>query len=293
LEYAHEQRIIHRDIKPANLLVDDKGKVKILDMGLARVFEGDAQSDRLTESGQVMGTCDYMAPEQAEDSHGADHRADIYSLGCTLYRLLTGERPYPGEMLIQILYAHREAEIPSIRDIRPDVPEEIDAVCQKMMAKIPEDRYQSMTEVISALESCVSKERAAVAGEASSDSALGSFLQSLPHGGVAVKAKATGVAEQTIPSRSELETDKSIWRKIVPVDRRQRWLFVGIAVGSAFLVVLLFGVVLRVKTPDGTLIVEINEPDAIVQVLSEEGKVEIERKGEKGQVGVLVVYRGV
>ena len=121
LEYAHEQGIVHRDIKPANLLVDKKGTVKILDMGLARVagLVDQEDKDRLTASGQVMGTCDYMAPEQAMDTHHADARADIYSLGCTLYRLLTGERALPGRnRACKSCLAHQESPIPSLRQAR-------------------------------------------------------------------------------------------------------------------------------------------------------------------------------
>ena len=289
LEYAHKQGVVHRDIKPANVLVDKEGTVKILDMGLARMFEGEEGTDvdRLTESGQVMGTCDYMAPEQAEDSHGADHRADIYSLGCTLYRIVTGKKPYTGESLIQILMAHQGAPIPSMCEARPDVPASLDAVYQKMVAKRPDDRYQSMTEVIAALEACVAKERQPLVSEASSDSALTSFLQNLSEGGVATRRPAARVAEDTIPHQTKPETETNIWRKILPVDPRQRKLLVGIAAGAAFLV-LLFGVVLSLRTPDGTLIVEISEPEAVVQVLDEKGKVEIERKGKKGKLSISI-----
>jgi serine/threonine protein kinase len=106
LEYAHKRNIIHRDIKPANLLVGKEGTVKILDMGLARVagLVDEEDKDRLTQSGQVMGTLDYMAPERAMDTHHADARADIYALGCTLYRILTGEAMYKGETIAKVIW---------------------------------------------------------------------------------------------------------------------------------------------------------------------------------------------
>jgi serine/threonine protein kinase/WD40 repeat protein len=156
LQYAHGKGIVHRDIKPGNLLLDREGTVKILDMGLARIGQEEERGgERLTQSGQMVGTCDYMAPEQALDTKTADHRADIYALGCTLYRLLTGELPYRGETLIQVLLAHREAAIPSLCRVRPEVPAAVDAVFQRMVAKTPEARPQSMAEVIAELEACL------------------------------------------------------------------------------------------------------------------------------------------
>jgi serine/threonine protein kinase len=154
LQYSHEQGIVHRDIKPSNLLIDRQGTLKILDMGLARLTDtkGNSQDESLTRTGLVMGTCDYMAPEQAVDSHRADHRADIYSLGCTFYRLLTGTVPYPAENLMAVLLAHREARIPSLRAVRPDLPVRLDSVFRRMVAKRPANRYASMTEVIAALD---------------------------------------------------------------------------------------------------------------------------------------------
>jgi serine/threonine-protein kinase len=154
LEAAHAEGIVHRDIKPANLLLDKKGTVKILDMGLARL-NADADSEKqaeLTNTGTIMGTVDYMAPEQALNTKTADARADIYSLGCSLFYLLTSQAIYSGDTLMAKLLAHRDQPIPSIHTIRPDVPEQVEAVFRRMVAKSIEDRYLTMTAVIADLE---------------------------------------------------------------------------------------------------------------------------------------------
>jgi len=160
LAYAHSLGIIHRDVKPSNLLIDRKGRVKILDMGLARadnpLTAGGAPSGELTASGEVMGTVDYMAPEQAQDTRLADHRADIYALGCTLYRLLSGKPPYKGDTMIQKILAHREQPVPSLQSVRADVPEVLDRLYQKMMAKDPAERMSSLDNVVTTLEMLLS-----------------------------------------------------------------------------------------------------------------------------------------
>jgi serine/threonine-protein kinase len=160
LAYAHGQGLIHRDIKPANLLLDADGTIKVADMGLARFQSTPGQAgsgvNSLTQAGSVVGTADYMAPEQALDSTTIDHRADVYSLGCTLYFLLSGNPPYPGTTLMATLLKHRDAPIPSLDAVRPGTPTALDALLRRMLAKTPETRCQSMTEVVQGLEKVLS-----------------------------------------------------------------------------------------------------------------------------------------
>jgi serine/threonine protein kinase len=243
LEYAHSHGVIHRDIKPRNLLLERQGTVKILDMGLARLGslpdEEIHPSDDLTTAGQVLGTCAFMAPEQAQDAHGADHRADIYSLGCTLHCLLTGAPPFSGDTTIQILLAHQQAPIPSLCDAHPDVPSELDAVYQKMMAKRPEDRQQSMAEVVAELEACL-QPVAPTGGpeDSSSDSALRAFLQSLPDAGVAARRKKSGF-EETVALPAEHETAARAGKHAAPVRDGKKRMLAGIGAGAAAVVLLI------------------------------------------------------
>lgn len=158
LAYAHGRGVIHRDIKPANILVDDQGDVKILDMGLARLQQSaeetlaDGSQTQLTSSQFFMGTIDYMAPEQARNTRLADHRSDIYSLGCTFYFLLTAKPVYDGETTVERILAHREQPIPRLSDLSPSIPSEVDRIFETMMAKDPDDRYGAVTDLIKNLE---------------------------------------------------------------------------------------------------------------------------------------------
>lgn len=157
LQHAHEKGLVHRDVKPANLLVDGHRTVKLLDMGLARPIGDDSgltmmtMGGPLTRAGTVLGTPDYMAPEQARDSSTVDGRADIYGLGATLVYLLTGEPPYPGGSPVDKLLKHQLEPLPKLRDLRPDAPPGLDAVLARLLAKKPEERYATAAEAAAAL----------------------------------------------------------------------------------------------------------------------------------------------
>jgi len=153
LQYAHEKGLVHRDVKPSNLLLARPGRdpetavVKLLDLGLARAAGTPQDEGR----GGLAGTPDYMAPELAVDSRTADVRSDLYSLGCTFFYLLTGQPPYPGGGWTEKLVRHRFDPVPSVLAPRPDVPEEIAGVVQRLLAKSPAERFQTPAELAAAL----------------------------------------------------------------------------------------------------------------------------------------------
>jgi hypothetical protein len=271
LQFAHEQGIVHRDIKPGNLLLDKEGTVKILDMGLARIAGPEAAlggAERLTTTGQVMGTCDYMAPEQSLDTHQADARADIYSLGCTLYRLLTGNPPYRGETFAKLFLMHLESPIPSLCQARPEVPEALDAICQRMLAKKPEDRYQSMAEVAAELEAVLAVlsggirrrlRRQATSRPARSWPGRWHFCRKLRRVDTLTRQKKSTADQRTQPHNQPGARDRGNLlgklKRAAGMARRRPLLLLGIGPG---LVVLLV-VVLVLSLRHGTPVVEIDE----------------------------------
>jgi WD40 repeat protein len=151
LQHAFEQGMVHRDLKPHNLMRTPQGCVKVLDFGLARLEREGGGPDGLTRAGLVMGTPDFMAPEQADDSHTVDIRADLYSLGCTLYYLLTGRPPFPGGSMVQKLAHHQHTAARLVHEVRPGIPPELSQLVARLLAKRPEDRFQTPAELAQAL----------------------------------------------------------------------------------------------------------------------------------------------
>jgi tRNA A-37 threonylcarbamoyl transferase component Bud32 len=167
LQHAHQQGVVHRDIKPANLMATRPAPgapavIKILDFGLARFESEKSESGRLTTLGNLTGTVDFIAPEQVHDARQADGRADIYSLGCTLFFLMTGQPPFPGQDMIVRLSGRLHAPPPSARALRPEVPPQLDEVLAKIMARDPAQRYQTPTDVAAALEPFCRKRKSAL-----------------------------------------------------------------------------------------------------------------------------------
>jgi serine/threonine protein kinase/WD40 repeat protein len=150
LAHAHENGLIHRDVKPSNLMLTVQGQVKLLDLGLARLAEEEPDADSLTSPEQVMGTGDFIAPEQGMDTRRADARSDVYSLGCTLYCLLAGHGPFhgpPHDTFVKKVMAHVHEAIPPLSDLRDDLPDDLAEALDRMLVKEPDRRVQSAEEV--------------------------------------------------------------------------------------------------------------------------------------------------
>jgi serine/threonine protein kinase len=201
LQHAHDKNMVHRDIKPHNLILARVGKkhmVKILDFGLAKAASEKKLDRDLTGQGRMLGTPDYMAPEQILDAASADIRADIYSLGCTLYYLLTGAPPFDANSLFELLQAHQSTVAKPLNLVRPEVPVELAAVVAKMMAKEPSKRYQKPVEVAQALTPFFMKAGTKVPGAPPSVS-IGESAKSQP----SRPEVATKRSETIAPGRSD------------------------------------------------------------------------------------------
>jgi serine/threonine protein kinase len=289
LQHAHEHGMVHRDIKPSNLMLTLQGTravVKVLDFGLAKVQSEGAVDGGLTHEGQMLGTPDYIAPEQISNARLADIRADIYSLGCTLYYLLTGKPPFRGDSLYDILQAHHSMDATPLNLVRPEVPAEVAAIVAKMMSKEPGRRFQEPKEVAQALKPFFT------AGNVASVGSKPEVSRAAP---AEPKRETVGASSVPIPSAAGPEPaaaspgskpghkprSEPMWESLVDLketgsspdrapavasNRRPPWLWPVVAVGVlllAFIAVWASGVI-KIKTPEGYIVLIDLDPQATV-----------------------------
>jgi serine/threonine protein kinase len=262
LQHAHEKGMVHRDIKPSNLILTREGKkliVKILDFGLAKANQEDDNDPQLTGEGRMLGTPDYIAPEQILDAASADIRSDIYSLGCTLYHLLAGETPFHGASLYALLHAHQQTTPTPLSRFRADIPAELAAVVNKMMAKSPADRYQEPGQIARALAPFIklgSKSEPTVGGSGPMEVIPPPRIEPLPNEVVAPPPpKSNGGFQNLIPSGSSTAltppsskriSQSSTKRKSTrPVPKKNPY-FVPVIAASAILFIIIVAAALGV-----------------------------------------------
>jgi formylglycine-generating enzyme required for sulfatase activity/tRNA A-37 threonylcarbamoyl transferase component Bud32 len=286
LQHAHEQGLVHRDVKPGNLMVarsphDYQPVLKILDFGLARFERETSQATRLTQLGRIVGTVDYIAPEQAENAQTVDIRADIYSLGCSLFYLLTGKPPFSGPDAVARIAA-RLSETPSVRTIRPEIPPALEGVVARMMARRPADRYQTPDEVALALQPFLE-----------APAQLGATVLPQPAKGLAGPEQkgspfeGLGEAPGRKPVKKAMR-DRAAG-KAAPAWWRRPPVLAGFAAAAAALTVLMglwAGGGFKGKARDGLLVVEVNEPNPEVYVDGDRMTVSWDNGGKKAEIQV-------
>ncbi len=303
LQHAHEAATVHRDIKPANLMLSrqrDRPIVKILDFGLARATSEAHRDLHLTQFGQMLGTPDFMAPEQWSDAATADIRADIYSLGCTLYQLLSGSPPFCGKTIHDLFQAHHSSEARRLNFSRPEVPTELAALVATMMAKQPDRRFQTPKDVADALTPFLRQRSAEFKSPAVEVSRTEPMCVSSPPVKVFDDPNQPTTDSDASPSSAHQE------RKSQPVSldefreseaarnpevegrRRRPWAWTAAAIG-----VSLFGISaawlsggLRVKTPNGVIVLENFPEDA--EVFVDRDKVSLSWSKDDGPIELSV-----
>jgi formylglycine-generating enzyme required for sulfatase activity/serine/threonine protein kinase len=276
LQHAHQHGLVHRDIKPSNLMLARQGNravIKVLDFGLAKV-KSEGPTDRtLTHEGQMLGTPAFIAPEQIRNARGADIRADIYSLGCTLYYLLTGGPPFQGASLYDILHAHHSVDATPLNLKRPEVPVELAALVAKMMAKEPERRFQEPMDVARALTPFFKNGVAPFQSPVAEGSQIDQNGVDRPVAGIASPPTQPATDDEARVVRPKIGAGRSApeteWQRLIDFGetqdpqldtlapaptQRPPWVSPSVAVGVLLLGLLVaWGVVLRFRTANGTI----------------------------------------
>ncbi len=307
LQFAHEQGMVHRDIKPHNLMLTPRGQVKILDFGLARLASEQKKRGGLTRIGDFMGTPDYVAPEQAMDASRADIRADLYSLGCTLYFLLAAHPPFQGDTAVELVLAHIEKEAKPLEQVRPDVPPELAAVVARLLVKDPAQRFQTPIEVAQALapfakagnvvrvpDAAPTPPAVESASPGTSQDCDTSRVKGLGQGALKLPAAEDSPFGDLLDSPAVSPTPKKANKERTSVARWKKPPVLASA-GVAVLVLavgawLLAGVILKVKvkTPDseGVIVVKVDRPGAEVLVDGANVAVTWDDGGKKAEIRV-------
>jgi serine/threonine protein kinase len=302
LQHAHEEGLVHRDIKPGNLMLSRKGSkatVKVLDFGLAKATREEQVDSALTSQGQALGTPDFIAPEQILDAPNADIRADIYSLGATLYYLLTGWPPFKAKSVHDVYQAHISRDADRLNLVRPEVPAELAALVAKMMAKDPARRFQTPVEVAQALSPFFKTGSAAFKSPRTDVSQIGSADAGRPVSeAVSTPTQpATGVAGTDVHAKKGVGSTvhEPRWETLIDFRKPERsvdptpavapaavaprrrppwasWPMIAAAAGAA--AVVLLGIILYVATDKGTIKIELDDSAAQVRVDGNEVKIE-------------------
>jgi serine/threonine-protein kinase len=244
LQHAHEHALVHRDIKPGNLLLTKahraqaSGEIKLLDLGLARTMSivGEDTPSMVTRDGSLVGTPDFIAPEQARSARSADIRSDLYSLGCTLFYLLAGQTPFSGGSMTEKLLKHHWDAPPAVESLRPDVPPIVSAIVRKLMSKRPEDRFQTPRELADMLEQVLAPGgmEAPVPPELLISATTPTPASAIP---VAVAAAEPVFPEALVitPTNSESTAIEPPAPPVTRVRKSQRWLWIGSSLGFILL----------------------------------------------------------
>jgi hypothetical protein len=268
LQHAFELGMVHRDIKPSNMLVTAKGQLKIADFGLARFVREAVSGAALTGANDTLGTPDYLAPEQARDARTADIRSDIYSLGCTLYHLLAGQPPFPENDTFVKLAAHMLKQPTPLRELGVAVPEELQRVLDRMLAKDPAQRYQTPVEVAEALKPFIRQELAR-----HSATAVDTAEPLQPCGSASRPLLAT-VFGRFIRGCAAAFSQRPAWQR--------RGLF---AAGVALLGMLVLGYfnsakIIRIATNKGELVIVVDDPKMEV-IVKEDQAIILDSTGQR------------